>query len=267
MSILEASREGDDTLKRKPETLDIESELKKGNLSLKSFHNILYDGFYAPYLRNPKYLLLIDARQEQDYNANHVITARWHGRINRDDTDYTTYCQVVIYDDNGNGINTPDSSVKKVIENFTRKQFSPMYVKGGYSAIEKSCKYLLTRLDFPYREHSLTVDWFPSMILEANLYLGRADQAVNATVIKHLGITDVVCVTDRVPTGIFKYIKYKIVPISEFGDSDLLSKLPSILEFISDAIQNKGKVLVHCDQVSLTDRGSNDGQGIEHLVR
>merc|ERR1712059_6200 len=87
------------------------------------------------------------------------------------------------------------------------------------------------------------VTWMPSMILERQLYLGRADQASDPAVIKKLGITHVLS-TSRVRANKFRGLVYILVNKSTFSASTL--KLTT--NFVLDALAGGGRVLVHgCD--------------------
>ncbi|XP_043241442.1 uncharacterized protein LOC122391498 [Amphibalanus amphitrite] len=48
-------------LKRTPQPLEPDGETD-GFISARLFHNLYYSGFYAPYICNPEYLLLLDCR-------------------------------------------------------------------------------------------------------------------------------------------------------------------------------------------------------------
>lgn len=87
------------------------------------------------------------------------------------------------------------------------------------------------------------VTWMPSMILERQLYLGRADQASDPAVIQKLGITHVLS-TSRVRANKFRGLVYILVNKTTFSASTL--KLTT--NFVLEALAGGGRVLVHgCD--------------------
>lgn len=88
-----------------------------------------------------------------------------------------------------------------------------------------------------------SVHWMPTMILDTQIYLGRADQASDAEVINSLGITHVLS-TSRIRASKFRGLVYILVNKESFSASTL--KLTT--NFILEALSGGGKVLVHgCD--------------------
>ncbi|CAG0905197.1 unnamed protein product, partial [Cyprideis torosa] len=164
--------------------------------------------------------------------------------------DWVKYGIIVLYDEDGTGIKDPNSRFRNLYDNLKTRRFEPQCLIGGIEAVQEHCGYMLTRNQFPMREKSITINWYPLMILEHKLYLGRADQALNPTILRNLEITHIVCLTDTIPIGIFPSISYLICPLTDSSTTELLDKLGTILKFMKEAFQEKGRILVHCDQVS-----------------
>lgn len=87
------------------------------------------------------------------------------------------------------------------------------------------------------------VHWMPCMLLDRQLYLGRADQASDPEVIHSLGITHILS-TSRVRASKFRGLVYILVNKDSFSASTL--KLTT--NFVLEALAGGGKLLVHgCD--------------------
>jgi hypothetical protein len=164
-----ASKEEYEGLEKMPISLDCEphADTRTGQISLKKFHNMFYDGFYAPFLKNPLYLLVIDCRDEDAFSESHVAAARWHGHIslfNERNFDFVKFGVIIMYDYDGTGFSTPGTEFSKMYEHLKSRRFEPLVLSGGFEAIHNSCPYMLTDNQFPARERSLTVHWYPLMI-------------------------------------------------------------------------------------------------------
>ena len=90
----------------------------------------------------------------------------------------------------------------------------------------------------------------PSHILPG-LYLGDHGSSISYGKLVDLGITHILNVKggSRVPPSPFdEQLSLASVPISDFGDDDLSSKLPQCFAAIDAAIDGGGACLVHCSQ-------------------
>jgi len=87
------------------------------------------------------------------------------------------------------------------------------------------------------------IHWMPTMVLDMQIYLGRADQASDPEVIHSLGITHVLS-TSRIRASKFRGLVYILVNKATFS----VSTLKLTTNFILEALGKGGKVLVHgCD--------------------
>lgn len=89
---------------------------------------------------------------------------------------------------------------------------------------------------------------FPNDIFEGRLFLGSQDSAANREAFSKLGISHVlVC-----GNGLSRFyedenfVRYHQLPIDDSLDQNLQIYLPSGVQFIEDAINDGGNVLVHC---------------------
>ena len=70
-----ASLEDSIGLKTVPVPLEPEEDRHDDcSISPRQLHNLFYDGFYAPYMTNPDYILLLDARDEATFLERRLYT-------------------------------------------------------------------------------------------------------------------------------------------------------------------------------------------------
>ena len=121
---IEASQELDG-LKKMPISLDCDNGSSSGRISMKRFHNLIYDGFYAPFLKNPFYVVVIDTRSEVAFVHSHVITSRWHGHINFSEKnfDFLKFSLIVMYDQDGTGLDNKDSNLRKLFDSLRSRRY------------------------------------------------------------------------------------------------------------------------------------------------
>lgn len=220
-----------------------------GWVSSKQFHNYFYEGFYAPFILNPDYMLIIDARSEEAFHQTHIVTSQWHGHVPLQDStlDLTRFSIIILCDQDGAA--DENSTVRRVQHYIIRKNASlePMIIRGGMEVIEKQFPYMLTGLSIRAEERPTYISWFPAIIVDYSIYMGRTEHALNVKVIKTLNITHVVNLSSKAP-GIFPFVSYLCIPVQESEETDLRSFFSQINAQISKALDSGGRVLVHCDE-------------------
>ena len=101
-------------------------------MSPRQLHNVLFDGFYAPYMTNPDYLLLIDARPSRaSYGRRRLLTARHHTDVDLDAVGLARYVHLVVYDQDGAGVDRSDSTLAAVVRHLQRRRPEPCALLGG----------------------------------------------------------------------------------------------------------------------------------------
>ena len=203
-----ASLEESKGLKKVPVSLDPEEDRNTDHsLSARQFHNLFYDGFYAPYMSNPDYLLLVDVRDENSFLERHILSARWHGAFLSSDNsglhDLSKYTLVIIYDQDGSGIGNQDSTLSKFQTRLRKAQLEPFCICGGIIQIERSLPYMIASNVLGVPERQLALGWYPSIILEDTLWLGRMEQGANTTILLNLNITHLVHIGQTGPALAF----------------------------------------------------------------
>lgn len=188
-----------------PLPLDPEEDRNSDHsLSPRQFHNLFYDGFYAPYMSNPDYMLLVDVRDENFYLERHILSARWHGLISADDKQgLNKYSLIILYDQDGSGIGNPDSTLNKLRTRFKNVQQEHFCICGGFIQIQRTFPYLIASNVLGVPERQLALSWYPSIILEGTLWLGRMEQGTNTTILLNLNLTHLIHIGQTRPALAF----------------------------------------------------------------
>ncbi|XP_042207536.1 tyrosine-protein phosphatase vhp-1-like [Homarus americanus] len=240
-------------VRRAPETLDW-GLAPPSCLTPAALHNLLTDGFYAPYSANPHYLLVVDCRAPRAFTRRRLTTARWHGALHTAPPPNLVNT-IVLYDDRPRtarpqpGDNDP---LATVYHDLRRQKLDPLVLLGGWTVLEATCPHLLEGGDTTPTPNPMP--WYPAQIVPGLLYLGHAEMASDPHVLTALRVTHIVDVTECLPPRVLPSMNYLVVPLPEEPDctdngcTDLLSSLPTIMAFVGEARTYGGCVLVHCDQ-------------------
>ena len=90
----------------------------------------------------------------------------------------------------------------------------------------------------------------PQKILDDGMYLGSAEAARNVSVLERIGITHILNASMGRETGLFpEKFRYLMLQMRDDDTQDMDLAMETALVFIDDALQNGGKILLHC-QVS-----------------
>ncbi|XP_050712409.1 probable rhodanese domain-containing dual specificity protein phosphatase [Eriocheir sinensis] len=240
-------------VRRPPEPLDW-GLAPQGCITPAALHNMLTDGFYAPYAANPHYLLLVDCRPDEAFAKRRLSSARWHGALH-DAPDPRLVNTIVLYDDRPRTATPPAMDVDplaRLYHELRRQKLDPLVLVGGWAMLDATCPHLLEGGEGPPSEPT---PWYPAQVVPRQLYLGHAEMAAHPRVLAALRITHIVDVTERLPPRVLPAMNYLLVPVPEDpaaegdeGGADLLASLPTIMAFVGEARSLGGCVLVHCDQ-------------------
>lgn len=200
-----ASLEESKGLKKVPVPLDPEEDRNHDHsLSPRQFHNLFYDGFYAPYMSNPDYMLLMDVRDESSYLERHILSARWHGALSLDSKqDLSKYTLIILYDQDGSGIGNQNSALIKLQVQLRKAQLEPFCICGGINQIQQSLPYMISSNVLGVPERQLALSWYPSIILEDTVWLGRMEQGSNTSILLNLNLTHLVHIGQTGPAIAF----------------------------------------------------------------
>eukprot|EP00033_Pygsuia_biforma_P003507 GCRY01003838.1.p1 GENE.GCRY01003838.1~~GCRY01003838.1.p1 ORF type:complete len:130 (-),score=18.54 GCRY01003838.1:569-958(-) len=83
------------------------------------------------------------------------------------------------------------------------------------------------------------------MEVSDNIFLGSLECAKNEEDLKQKGITHILTVGRLIPLFPQDF-KYFVLEIDDMETSFILESFNSAIEFIHDALENDGKVLIHC---------------------
>jgi len=265
-------------LKLAPTGLDLE-EWRDGLISVRTMFNLFHSGYCSAYIQNPTYMLVLDFRSLEEWLEERVVTSLHHDRLQYLEKCLSRYNTIILYDRDGASVGNLKSPLWKAYIRMNIVGLDPKVVLGGVNALQRApyCTLLERPKMIPYAtvqptvhnsleslasQHSdcesqqpdleeiglvepsrRSVHWMPTMILDREIYLGRADQASDPEVIRSLGITHVLS-TSRIRASKFRGLVYILVNKASFSASTM--KLTT--NFILEALAGGGKVLVHgCD--------------------
>lgn len=117
-------------------------------------------------------------------------------------------------------------SVKKYLESF----YYPTYLYGKLRSYAQ-----------PYISTHFAINE-----IVPNLYLGDFASAANRDTLREKGFTHVITAILGVDEMFPEDFKYLILPLRDVRSEDIFSVFPESYEFIKEAINGGGKVLVHC---------------------
>jgi len=78
-----------------------------------------------------------------------------------------------------------------------------------------------------------------------NLYIGSYDDADNESELKENGITHVLSLIGS-KLRPFEWVKYKRIPMNDYGRTDIKGVLKNALDFIEQGVYGDNRVLIHC---------------------
>ena len=156
-------------------------------------------------MSNPDYVLILDTRDENSFLERHILTAKWHGAVQLDSiNDLSKYILIVLYDQDGHGIFDEYSTIRLLREQLRKLKLDPLCLCGGLSTIEKSLPYMVTcNVIVGIAERQLALGWYPSIIIEDTLWLGRMEQGTNPTILLNLSLTHLVHIGQTRPALAF----------------------------------------------------------------
>ena len=238
--------------------------LKTGEeLDLMSDHelyNCLNDGTVNPYIMDPFYLLILDIRGRTEYDASHIVTAQPSDVIYTElvllfnygfiggRTSLRDFTMVVIYGKDSCNLDDPSCPELKLYHELVEFGIQPSILKGGFEGFKKQYPFLCSSIHITNeQERKKYLQTYPSEIVEGRLYQGRGDQATNKTVINNLKVTHIVNVCTEHPNAFPDRIRYLKIDVEDLNSSCLKTYFRRCCDFIRNAFDEDGCVLVHCN--------------------
>ncbi|XP_076210752.1 serine/threonine/tyrosine-interacting-like protein 1 isoform X3 [Aptenodytes patagonicus] len=225
-------------------------------------YNILNQHRRFPRLAEPRYLCLLDARTQREYDESHIITAR---RIEQSPTgEYLVpdseelgcvrYC--VVYDCETSSLDCCDYEEEekekdaeegtavqyaRSLEQFTRHPV--LVLRGGYKRFSACYHFLRTQKILWMPQELDNFQPYPVEILPAKLYMGNFKQACDQQIQKDLKIKAQVNISEQPATPLAEGGRYLHISVPDSLEADLFSSFATICHFI-DAQLDHGAVLV-----------------------
>ncbi|XP_028397065.1 dual specificity protein phosphatase 16-like [Dendronephthya gigantea] len=229
-------------------------------MTVHELYNCLNDGTVNAYIMDPFYILILDIRDRSEYDVSHIVTAQPSDVIYTElvllfnygyiggRTSLRDFTMVVIY---GNGpCNLDDSSCPelKLYHELQGFGIQPSILKGGFESFKEKYPFLCSSIHITdEEERKKYLQTYPSEIVEGKLYQGRGDQATNKTVIRNLKITHIVNVCTEHPNAFPEEITYLNINVEDLNSSCLKLYFEKSSNFIKNAFDEDGCVLVHCN--------------------
>jgi len=253
---------------------------RDGYISPGQFYNHFHDGLCAPYLKNPTYMLIIDFRTREEFDASHLLTSihcskfrgRWTSVIIQKLLSKFNF--IVFYDHDGTSAANVQSPIHQTSKTLVDAGIEVNCILGGFDSVADSFPHLTTvetpgdnsgmtspmpslanisdastipagnddisSGDSVYDADSVTIPWMPTMVMANCVFLGRREQVEDIRVIRNLNITHVLSI-GRSPDLQASHVKYYGLD----GQKNMNSALLSAVDFIQTSVQNGGKILVH----------------------
>ena len=229
---------------------DAADDTEEGFLTPTQLYNCMNDGQFSPYILDVAYMLIVDTRSLSDYRQSHVVTALHVSDLDNDAIvqPLESYTVVILYDHKGLSHSLRDSIVGRTTRWLRSAGIDPFILVGGFDEFARCHPYYCT--DAPActePERRLLFTNFPSIIVEDQLYLGRADQAASRCIIMALGVTHVVNVTREHPNAFPDELCYLRIDVDDETTENLLREFSSTTQFITDALAGGGRILAHCN--------------------
>jgi serine/threonine/tyrosine-interacting-like protein 1 len=213
------------------------TDVSEGFISVNQLYNSMNDG---PVNVTRDFLLVVDARAEEDYRVSHVVASKHHLSVTGDWRQVKRFTLVVLYDHKGLSHTIRESTLSRLLVCAHAAGLGAFVLEGGFEAFQAKYPFLCEN------EQAETRTYYPSVILDDQLYLGRGDQATSVKVTTDLKVTHIVNISTE-HTSNLPNMRYMNVPICDDGAADILSLIPSVILFMVEALGNGGRVLVHCN--------------------
>ena len=220
-------------------------------ISVCDMYNILNDSGIRPFIHDPLKFLVLDVRAADDYTTNHIVTSYQHTAFMNDARScdqLPNYAIIVLYgdelvDDDPSSSQSVLDALKRVEEYVACEIF---ILKDGFNAFSQRFSYLCTDQVVDSLDDRKLLLCYPSAVVDGLLYQGRGDQARNEVVMTTIGITHIVNISEH--TNAFPHkIKYLRLPLDDMVSTNLSQHFHETFEFIHDALEDKGCVLIHCN--------------------
>lgn len=215
-------------------------------------YNLLNQETTYPCLSDPVFLLLLDARQRDDYNESHIITAKFVSK--NDDSSYVvpydadleckTY--VIIYDSNTTSLREQSPAVACAHKMWEMGSRNPVKVlQGGYEEFSALYPFLRTKKIIYMPRELDELQTYPIEIIPGLLYLGNWNHGNIPYIQKDLKIKGHINCCQEPDTFFTEGPNLQTISISDSVESELFSQFRTACDFIDAYKESKSIVLVY----------------------
>ena len=242
------------------EVLSLQTGEELDLMTVHELYNCLNDGTVNPYIMDPFYILILDIRERAQYDVSHIVTAQPSDVIYTElvllfnygyiggRTSLRDFTMVVIYGERSCNLNDTSCKELKLYHELLEFGIQPSILKGGFEAFHKHYPFLCSSIHITdEQERKKYLQTYPSEIVEGKLYQGRGDQATNKTVVKNLKVTHIVNVCTEHRNAFPEEITYLNINVEDLNSSSLKMYFRKCCDFIRNAFDEDGCVLVHCN--------------------
>ncbi|ELT94562.1 hypothetical protein CAPTEDRAFT_126144 [Capitella teleta] len=218
-------------------------------------YNLLNQATKYPFLSDPAYLLLLDARKTDEYNESHIVTAK-KAPQNRDDSfkvpqDAELECKthVIVYDGNTSSLKDKTPAVHCAELMWRMGSRGPVKVlKGGYEAFSAMYPFLRTQKIIYMPRELDCIETLPTEIIPGLLHLGNWRQGNAAYIQKDLKIKGHINCS-MTPETFYREEGPSLLQVSveDSVDADISNFFQAACEFIDSHKEKKNVVLVFSD--------------------
>lgn len=227
-----------------------------------NFYNLIQQKTVYPSLSDNNFLLILDARDSDDYAESHIITAKLAPRMQDGQWKVPYYAEleckqhIVVYDGNtclslseeAQGESPAISLARFLVAHGSKN--SVLIVNGGYENFSALYPFLRTKKILYMPKELDVVVTYPTEIIPARVYMGNLEQALDKRIQKDLKIGAHVAVTKHDTTYFNAEDSSKLLRVAIEDDisEDLLSHLGPVCSFIDRVNDNEARpVLIYSD--------------------
>ncbi|XP_026228337.1 serine/threonine/tyrosine-interacting-like protein 1 [Anabas testudineus] len=218
-------------------------------------YNLLNQCNCAPRLAEINYLCLVDARETQDYNTSHIITAK-NVKMDSEGTfilpeavEFDTMQHMVVYDGNTSCLENRGRAVE-CAQVLAKVSLYPVYiVRGGFQRFSALYTFLRTEKIIYTITELENLKMYPVEIIEGLLYMGDQKQNMDTSILQDLKISAIINISQSDtlhPTRGNQTILY--IPVADSVLSNLYSSFEKICSFIDSHMNAGARVLIVSSQ-------------------
>ncbi|KAM7397527.1 hypothetical protein PAMA_005703 [Pampus argenteus] len=214
-------------------------------------YNLLNQSSRGSRLTQINFLCLIDARETQDYNVSHIITAK-NVKMDSESTfflpeavEVDSMQHVVIYDSNTSCLHGQSRAVE-CAQTLSKVSLYPVHiVKGGFERFSALYPFLRTEKIIYTITELENLPTYPVEIIAGRLYMGDEKQAADSTINKDLKISAVISISESNTVEPLRGNQSILnIPVADSAVSDLYSSFERICSFIGSYINTGSRVLI-----------------------